>query len=179
MKRIFRHIILIYTRKEVGKSKFYNKIRKFQLYSLYTFIFFLIFIGFNWTLTLLGSNISISAKLNSSIFWSLIMFFNILNFTSIYFSKFYLTFRNQYEKDLMKEDYVMVGFKDNTLELNKVYIVLDYNNYKFNLTGNNYFLGNMLIDGDLTRIIEDDKIFKFISMKQNRKLKLEKLKNVK
>lgn len=180
MKKLFRHIILHYTRKQVNKSTFYDRMRKIQLYSLYFFIFFLLVLGLDWTLTLLKSNISLSAKLNSVIFWSLIVIFNSLNFTFMYFFKFYSNFRNQYKDNLMKEDYVMVGFKDNTLELNKVYIVLDYNNYKFNLTGNNYFLGNMLIDGDisLTKIIEDDKIFKFISAKQNRKLKLLKLNKI-
>jgi len=179
MKKLFRYIILYFTRKQMGTENFYNRMRKIQIYSLCSFIFLLLVIGLNWTFSFKGNDISISAKLNPKIWWSLIMLINSVNFTFMYFFSYYMKFRRQYKDNLLKEDYVMVGFKDDMLVFNKMYIVLDYNNLNFSRNGDNYFLGNMLIDGDLTtKIIEGDRIFKFISPKQNRKLKLERLRRI-
>jgi hypothetical protein len=79
----------------------------------------------------------------------------------------------------MKSDYVMVGFDDDKFKLGKNYKVCEYNNISFTNSKQSYFLGgDMLLENNQYIIIEGDKIFKFISLKENRKLKLEKLKRI-
>jgi len=158
----------------------YDVIRKNQLKSLFVFIVLLLIFGLNWSVLFDAPSMKISVKINNIIWWSLIILQNLLTFLHFKFLKRMLLYRIEYKNQLMKYDQVMVGFKDDKFELGKTYKVCDISNTEPWGTWDlkqNYFLGDILFEnGKDYTAIEGDKIFKFISPKENRKLKLEKLK---
>jgi hypothetical protein len=174
MKRLFKKIVIYLCRKDYTVEKL-NKINR---YVFFAFILLIITIGLNWKINFKTPNISISVSLNLINWWTLIIFQNISSIFLILFSKNIYKYRIEYIQKLLNEKVVTVAYKDDKFTLGSTYKV--DNKRRSCLTyhpsnGTNYFNGYWAGNQE----IEKEKIFKFISDKENRKMKLNKLSKIK
>lgn len=179
---MLKKIVIYLCRKDYTSEK----ISKISRYSLFVYVFLLMTIGLNWKITFAPLHISISMNLYT--WWILIMLQNFTSIFSILFTKNISKYREQYIEKLLKEKSVTVGYKDDTFKLGAIYKIEQddpnqsvfgglprsiYGRYSTPKEGffNGYYAGTCNIDRE--------KIFKFISSQQNRKMKLQKLAKLK
>lgn len=102
--------------------------------------------------------------INLLIWWSLIFLLNLNTLFLYLYRKNLLKIHSRYIDKLYKEKKVIVGYPDPEFTLGQIFTC------GYNETFNGHYMGNVFI--------EREKIFKFIPLKKNRKLKLQKLANL-
>jgi hypothetical protein len=176
IKKLAQKIILGLTRRDFT----YDKTRKMSQYSLFVFMFLYLTIGLKWKISF-GDKIGISVHINNIIWWTLILIQNSITFFFFALLRYQLNFRKIYQDNLIKCEKVIVGFTDDEFEKGKIYEVEKLASFYSGINNwqkRDFFIEGALLENGMSRIINGDKIFKFISLKENRKLKLQKLKRV-
>lgn len=170
MEKIFKHIIIYLSRRNYSdyKIKLYHK--RF----LYIFSILFILTAFNYNFSLDGAIFGVIISLNIYIMITEAFLFLIPTSAFMLYYKYLNKTIYKYKDDLIKNKKIICAYKDNIFE-NKIYDVIT--------TG----YGNLMINGNHAHIhlqtgefyyFNDYKIFKFVNVKKNRKLKLEQLKKI-
>ena len=179
---MFKKLVIYFCRKGYTTEK----ISKISRYSLFVYAFLLITIGLHYKVTFVP-NLHISIGMNLSTWWILILLQNTTSIFSILFTRNISKYAEEYIEKILKEKSVIVGYKDNTFKVGTIYKIEQDDNLinQSNLIGlprsiygrltspkegffNGYYAGFQTVDRE--------KIFKFISLQENRKKKLKKLK---
>ena len=174
MKNLIKKIIIYLCRKDYTLEK----LRKYNLYSIFIFIFLLLTIGISWHFTP-----KFSMHINLLIWWSLVILQNASTLFLYLYRKNLPKICDDYISELWKEKSVTVGYPDSKFAMGQTFKVEEqYIKLPALFQGMGRYQTPK--DGVFTgcyagqEIIEPEKVFKFISSQKNRKMKLQKLANL-
>jgi hypothetical protein len=180
MKKLIKRTIIFLCRNDYTLEK----LRKYNLYSIFIFIFLLLTIGISWNFSMNGSNIKFNMHINLITWWTLVMLQNACTLFLYLYRTNLSKVCDEYVSQLLKEKNVTVGYPDSKFTTGQIFKVEEdsikmpaglfrgmgrYTTPKDGIF-NGYYAGQ--------EVIEQEKIFKFISSQKNRKMKLQKLANL-